>query len=68
MPSGDTLGRAIACFERTILSGNSKYDRKKLNKGGLSETDRDIQIRSLGLTAREQADLVAFLRALRGGP
>jgi len=37
------------------------YDR-----GGLRRDGRDIEIRALGLSAREKADLEAFLRALEG--
>ncbi len=38
-----------------------RYDR-----GGISEENRDAEIRPLGLTPAEKADLAAFLRALTG--
>jgi cytochrome c peroxidase len=32
-PTQDTIGKAIACFMRTLLSGNSVYDRAERERG-----------------------------------
>ena len=36
------------------------------NKGGLHRNGIDVEIRPLGLTAKERSDLVKFLNALKG--